>query len=150
MGGMSSFPKFRGPWSLNLVCNWNNGEMGMRTECKHYESRSYENGEVVRKCRIDMAPGAPWECPADCDGFILRRADVGWDYGSLSAAQVPVAEHVTMDDDIAALLDSAEDIVNSAAPEILAEMEKLDKSRGLFNSRRLGKSPSKKKKKKKK
>ena len=33
---------------------------------------------------------------------------------------------------------------------LLAEMEKLDKSRGLFNSRRLGKSPSKKKKKKKK
>ena len=35
--------------------------MGMRTDCKHYESRSYANGETVRKCRLDLAPGrAVW------------------------------------------------------------------------------------------
>jgi len=28
--------------------------MAMRTECKNYESRTYANGEVVRKCRIDL------------------------------------------------------------------------------------------------
>ena len=61
--------------------------VGMRTDCKHYESRSYANGETVRKCRLDLAPGAPWECPADCAAFTLRRADVGWDYGSLRPAQ---------------------------------------------------------------
>ncbi|MDQ1468149.1 MAG: hypothetical protein QOH10_2564, partial [Actinomycetota bacterium] len=25
--------------------------MGMRTECRHYESRTYGQGETVRKCR---------------------------------------------------------------------------------------------------
>lgn len=124
-------------------------DMGMRTDCKHYESRSYANGETVRKCRLDLAPGAPWECPAECSGFVLRRADVGWDYGSLRPAQAPAPEPVAMDDDIAALLDSAEDIVNSAAPDILAEMEKREKASHLFDRRRLGRAPNKKKKRKK-
>ena len=37
--------------------------MAMRTDCRHYESRTYGSGEVVRKCRIDFAPEAPWRCP---------------------------------------------------------------------------------------
>ncbi len=32
----------------------------MRTECKHFESRSYPNGDTVRKCNLDLAPDAPW------------------------------------------------------------------------------------------
>ena len=38
----------------------------MRTDCRHYESRTYGNGEAVRKCVLDLAPEAPWRCPADC------------------------------------------------------------------------------------
>ena len=43
--------------------------MPMRVDCRNYESRTYANGEVVRKCRIDLAPEAPWRCPDDCPGF---------------------------------------------------------------------------------
>jgi hypothetical protein len=95
----------------------------MRTDCRHYESRTYPTGEIVRKCRLDLAPEAPWRCPDDCPSFEGRRFDAGWQYGSLgkpSSQPEPEPEG----SDIAALLDSAEDIVNAAAPEIMAEFEK--------------------------
>ena len=31
--------------------------MPMRTECKHYESRTYANGDAVRKCNLDLEIG---------------------------------------------------------------------------------------------
>ena len=55
----------------------------MRVDCRNYESRTYANGEVVRKCRIDLAPEAPWRCPDDCPGFSRRMMDAGWQVGSL-------------------------------------------------------------------
>ena len=57
--------------------------MPMRMDCKNYESRTYANGEVVRKCRIDLAPEAPWRCPDDCVGYERRMIDAGWQVGSL-------------------------------------------------------------------
>ncbi len=97
----------------------------MRTACRHYESRTYPNGEVVRKCRLDLAPEAPWRCPDDCPAFEARRYDAGWQYGSLGDAMEPAADQPpALGDDVAALLDAAEDIVNAAAPEALAEAEK--------------------------
>jgi hypothetical protein len=57
--------------------------MPMRVDCRNYESRTYANGEVVRKCRIDLAPEAPWRCPDDCPGFSRRMMDAGWQVGSL-------------------------------------------------------------------
>ena len=118
----------------------------MRSECKHYDSRTYPNGEVVRKCRLDLAPEAPWRCPDDCPSFALRRIDAGWAYGSLATgAQAPEPEPAG--DDVAALLDSAEDIVNAAAPEILAEFDKKQR-RGLFNRKGNGRPSGKGKKKK--
>jgi hypothetical protein len=97
--------------------------MAMRTDCRHYESRTYGSGEVVHKCRLDLAPEAPWRCPDDCPRFELRRIDVGWTYGSLTPTG-PVSDpsgRASSNDDVAALLNAAEDIVNQAAPEILAE-----------------------------
>jgi hypothetical protein len=94
--------------------------MPMRTDCKNYESRTYANGDVVRKCRIDLAPEAPWRCPDDCVGFERRMFDAGWQVGSLSEGyRSPEVE--PDGEDVSALLDAAEDIVNSAAPEILQE-----------------------------
>ena len=61
----------------------------MRTDCKHYESRTYPSGDIVRKCRIDLAPEAPWKCPADCAGYERRMIDAGWQYGTLGEAQGP-------------------------------------------------------------
>jgi hypothetical protein len=118
--------------------------MGMRSDCRHYDSRTYTSGEVVRKCRLDLAPEAPWRCPEDCPSFELRRIDVGWQYGSLTTAVTPSEPAPPTPDDVsvAALLDEAEDIVNAAAPDILAE---YDTKKGRFRRR---KDKGKKKKRK--
>ncbi len=118
--------------------------MGMRSDCRHYDSRTYASGEVVRKCRLDLAPEAPWRCPEDCPSFELRRIDVGWQYGSLTTAVTPPESRPPTPDDasVAALLDEAEDIVNAAAPDILAEFDS-PKKRGPF-----GRKKNKNKKKK--
>jgi hypothetical protein len=96
----------------------------MRQDCKFFESRTYRNGETVRKCDLDLAPEAPWRCPADCKAFQPRLADVNWAHGSLVTPETP-DEPPGLDergDDIARLLDEAEDIVNAAGPEIVAEI----------------------------
>jgi len=111
--------------------------MPMRTDCRHYESRTYGTGEIVRKCRLDLAPEAPWRCPDDCPSFEQRRFDVGWQYGSLAKSAAP-SDQEPEGDDVAALLDSAEDIVNSAAPDILAEFDKKQR-KGAFRRKGKGK-----------
>ena len=98
--------------------------MPMRQDCKYFESRTYPNGETVRKCDLDLAPEAPWRCPDDCPKFTRRLADVNWSYGSLVTPETPPEpESLGTDDSIAALLDAAEDVVNAAAPDVLAEVE---------------------------
>ena len=57
--------------------------MPMREECKHFQSRTYDSGEVARFCVLDLAPEAPWKCPDDCPSYSPRLADVGWAHGSL-------------------------------------------------------------------
>lgn len=91
----------------------------MREECKNYESRSYAGGETVRKCNLDLAPEAPWRCPENCPSYARRLADVDWAHGSLVTPPPPPEPE---GQDIAALLDEAEDIVNAAGPAILAEL----------------------------
>ena len=49
--------------------------MPMREECKHFQSRTYASGEVARFCVLDLAPEAPWRCPADCASYERRLAD---------------------------------------------------------------------------
>ncbi len=96
----------------------------MRENCKNFESRTYRNGDTVRKCNLDLAPEAPWRCPEDCPAFEARLADVNWKYGTLVTPPTPPApESIGTDDSIGALLDEAEEIVNSAGPKIRAELE---------------------------
>ena len=96
----------------------------MRTNCRHYETRSYGNGETVRKCNLDLAPEAPWRCPESCPEYSPRRLDAAWDHGSLGVRDFAEAPDSLGDDDsIAALLDAAEDIVNAAGPDILSELD---------------------------
>ncbi|HMS25736.1 MAG TPA: hypothetical protein PKB15_08660 [Acidimicrobiia bacterium] len=104
--------------------------MAMRYDCKNFESRTYATGEVVRRCRMDLAPNAPWECPQDCLAFEKRLVDVGWDYGSLAQPIVTPVEKVegAHPDHVANVLDEAEDIVNAITPELLAEFQALDES----------------------
>lgn len=96
--------------------------MGMRTDCKNYESRSYPSGDTVRKCHLDLAPEAPWRCPDNCPGYERRTADVSWTYGSL-VTPPPPDEPPGLGKGAAELLDAAEDIVNAAGSRIRSEVE---------------------------
>lgn len=93
----------------------------MREECKNFESRTYQNGETVRKCNLDLAPEAPWRCPQDCQAYEPRMADVNWRHGTLVTPPTP---DEPQGEGIAELLDEAEDIINSAGPQILADVER--------------------------
>jgi hypothetical protein len=107
----------------------------MRTDCKHYESRTYPSGDIVRKCRIDLAPEAPWKCPEDCPGYERRMIDAGWQYGSLAEAHAPADPPPKLGDDAARLLDEAEDIINAAGAEVLEEQAQR-RRKGLFRKRK--------------
>ena len=97
----------------------------MRQDCKHFESRTYPNGDTVRKCDLDLAPEAPWRCPEGCSKFTRRLVDVNWRHGTLVTPETPLEPASLAEDDgsIAALLDAAEDIVNNAGPSMLADVE---------------------------
>ncbi len=104
--------------------------MPMRQDCRNFESRTYPNGETVRKCNVDLAPEAPWRCPAECSAYAPRLADVNWAHGTLVTPPTPPEPPgLGTDDSIAKLLDEAEDIVNAAGPQILAEIE-AERDRG--------------------
>jgi hypothetical protein len=96
--------------------------MPMREECKHFQSRTYPDGETARFCVLDLAPEAPWRCPEHCPRYERRLADAGWVHGSL--IEPPVEDEPPFDPSTATLLDQAEAIVTSAGPEIVAEEEK--------------------------
>ncbi len=95
----------------------------MRTECKNFESRSYPNGDTVRKCNLDLAPDAPWRCPDNCARYERRLADVAWTHGTLVVPPTPPEPAGLDDGSAAALLDEAEAILNAAVPTIRAEVE---------------------------
>ncbi len=86
--------------------------MPMREECKHFQSRTYDSGEVARFCLLDLAPDAPWKCPDDCPSYSARLADVGWAHGSLVEPKLEEMPDVP-DKAAAALLGQAEEIVNA-------------------------------------
>lgn len=98
--------------------------MPMRQDCKHFQSRSYPTGDTMRKCALDLAPQAPWQCPTDCQGYERRLADVNWRHGTLITPPTPEVPTGVLDDgSVGSLLDHAEDIVNAAVPTAMAELE---------------------------
>jgi hypothetical protein len=107
----------------------------MREECKFFESRTYANGETVRKCDLDLAPEAPWRCPANCAAFTPRMADVNWAHGTLVTPPTP-SEPKSLGEDpesVARLLDEAEDILNEVGPRVVDE---VNREMGRASSRR--------------
>lgn len=92
----------------------------MREDCRHYESRTYASGEVMRMCRIDFAPDAPWRCPDGCVGYERRGAGAGWTVGTLASPPPPAEPDL---EGAAALLDAAEEVINAVGPDIVAEVE---------------------------
>ncbi len=112
--------------------------MAMREECKNYESRTYADGETVRKCNLDLAPDAPWRCPDNCHGYERRLADVSWAHGTLISPPTPAEPPGLDDGSAAAVLDEAEDVLNEVGPGILAEVQAQharDEGRGRFFKR---------------
>jgi hypothetical protein len=107
--------------------------MTMREDCKHYATRTYGSGEVVRMCRLDLAPEAPWKCPDDCPSFTRRTWDAGWTVGTLAETK-PEAEPADNPEEIAALLDMAEDVINDIGAGVLAEHRAAEekKNRGIL------------------
>jgi hypothetical protein len=100
----------------------------MREECKHFQSRTYASGEVARFCLLDLAPEAPWRCPDNCPSYARRLADVGWVHGSLVEPAIEDEPDVP-GEQVADVLDRAEDIINDVAPATLAEVRAEDKKR---------------------
>ena len=94
----------------------------MREDCRHFQSRTYSDGEVARFCELDLAPEAPWRCPADCSRY---EPDVGvGTFVTGSLVRPPVGDEPEGDaGEIGELLDSAEEVVNAAGPAIVAEVE---------------------------
>lgn len=101
----------------------------MRQECKYFESRTYRNGETVRKCHLDLAPDAPWRCPDDCPRFERRLADRSWTHGTLVTPPTPAEPASVSDGTAAAVLDAAEDFLNSIGPQVRAEVD-AERARG--------------------
>lgn len=105
--------------------------MAMREECKHFQSRTYDSGEVARFCVLDLAPEAPWRCPENCPSYTPRLADVGWNHGSLVEPALEPMPDVP-GEEAAKLLDQAEGIVNAVGREEVAEAradDQLDEPR---------------------
>ena len=104
--------------------------MSMRTECKHFESRTYSNGDAMRRCRLDLAPDAPWRCPDACEKFDHRAVDIGWAHGTIVPNVTPVEPTSVKDGTAASVLSEAEAIINAMATDIAAEIkEKQNKKK---------------------
>lgn len=95
----------------------------MREDCRHFQSRTYDTGEVARFCVLNLAPEAPWRCPDDCASYQRDIIDRSFVVGSLERPQVE-AEPDDPPEDVAEILSEASAIVTAAGPEILREVEK--------------------------
>jgi hypothetical protein len=53
--------------------------MAVREDCRHYSTRTTGSGDVVQRCRVEMAEAAPFACPEGCLFFESRSiTDAGW------------------------------------------------------------------------
>ncbi len=96
----------------------------MRQDCKHFQSRTYPSGDTMRKCVLDLAPEAPWNCPENCSSYERRMADVNWRHGTLVTPATPDApDSVGLDGSVGALLDEAENIINNVGSTVRAEVD---------------------------
>jgi hypothetical protein len=96
--------------------------MAMREDCRHFQSRTYNTGEVARFCSLNLAPEAPWRCPEDCSRYQRDIIDSTFVVGSLVRPSVE-SEPDLPPGEIASILDQADAVVTAAGPEILAEVE---------------------------
>lgn len=94
----------------------------MREDCRHFQSRTYDDGEVARFCVLNLAPEEPWRCPDSCPRYQRDIIDATFVQGTLVRPPVK-AEPDDPPGDIANVLDEATAVVTAAGPEIVAEIE---------------------------
>jgi hypothetical protein len=100
----------------------------MREDCRHFQSRTYDDGEVARLCVLNLAPEAPWRCPDNCPKYHRDIIDATFVSGSLVRPPVE-PEPDDSPEEVAGLLDEADAIVTAAGPRILAEVEEQRQGR---------------------
>jgi hypothetical protein len=100
----------------------------MRENCRHFQSRTYDTGEVARFCVLNLAPEAPWRCPEGCTSYQPDIIDGSFVVGSLQRPPVE-AEPDEPPEEVAGILEEANSIVTAAGPEILREVEAERESR---------------------
>lgn len=95
----------------------------MRENCRHFQSRTYDTGEVARFCVLNLAPEAPWRCPDDCSRYQPDIIDGSFEVGSLN--RPPVEEEPEEPaGEVAAILSEASSVVTAAGPAIVDEIER--------------------------
>jgi hypothetical protein len=94
----------------------------MREDCRHFESRTYDDGETARFCVLDLAPEAPWRCPENCPKYERSAIDTSFEQGTLLRGEVE-PEPDESAEAIGDLLDDAEMIVQSAEPSVLHDLD---------------------------
>ena len=100
----------------------------MREDCRHFASRTYDDGEAARFCVLDLAPEAPWRCPEDCAHFERSVIDGSFVVGSLKPTAVEDEPDETPEA-IADLLDDATRIVMEAEPAVLSDLDRAQPDR---------------------
>lgn len=100
----------------------------MREDCRHFQSRSYDTGEIARFCVLNLAPEAPWRCPESCDRYHPDMIDGSFVVGSLVRPPVE-SEPEEPEGSVGAMLDEANAIVTAAGPEIVSEIEQARQKR---------------------
>jgi hypothetical protein len=101
----------------------------MREDCRHFESRTYDTGEVARFCVLDLAPEAPWRCPENCPAYERSVIDPTFETAELSRPPVEDEPEGSVDD-IEAVLADAEAIVEDAEPEVVRAVEEGERGAG--------------------
>lgn len=55
------------------------GGVAVRTDCRHYSTRTLPAGDQLQVCRLDANEPAPWACPEGCLFFEPRTGmSAGW------------------------------------------------------------------------
>lgn len=95
--------------------------MGMREDCRQYESRSFKNGERTSRCRLGLAPDAPLRCPTGCESYDKTHHDLNWTYGTLGPKPETTDPMLSSDGEVDAILQDAKEVIDQAETKIKAE-----------------------------
>src|SRR5205814_5930036 len=95
--------------------------MPMRTDCAHFKTRTFDNGESVSFCELGLAPEAPWRCPENCPEYDNRMAGSGWKGVGLAGHKAPDEPDL---EGAAELLGETEGILRTIDSKLAEEQER--------------------------